>query len=65
MWSCPTAGRLPPLTSTTGRLDAVAAAADDTETHLYTRLCDLANLDLRLVCYDVGSTYFEGSALTV
>ena len=43
-------------------LDAVAAAKDDTETHLYTRLCDLTNLDLRLVCYDVGSTYFEGSA---
>ena len=42
-------------------LDAVAAAADDTETHLYGRLCDLTNLDLRLVCYDLTSTYFEGS----
>lgn len=42
-------------------LDAVAAAKDETETHLYTRLCDLANLDLRLVCYDLTSTYFEGS----
>ena len=42
-------------------LDAVADAADDTETHLYTRLCDLTNLDLRLVCYDLTSTYFEGS----
>ena len=42
-------------------LDAVAAAADDTETHLYARLCDLTNLDLRLVCYDLTSTYFEGS----
>ena len=43
-------------------LDAVAAAKDETETHLYARLCDLTNLDLRLVCYDVASTYFEGSA---
>ena len=43
-------------------LDAVAAAKDHTETHLYARLCDLGNLDLRLVCYDVASTYFEGSA---
>ncbi|MDE0169814.1 MAG: IS1634 family transposase [bacterium] len=42
-------------------LDAVAAAKDETETHLYTRLCDLTNLDLRLVCYDLTSTYFEGS----
>ena len=43
-------------------LDGVAAAKDDTETHLYARLCDLTNLDLRLVCYDLTSTYFEGSA---
>jgi len=42
-------------------LDAVAAVKDETETHLYARLCDLANLDLRLVCYDLTSTYFEGS----
>ena len=43
-------------------LDAVADAKEATEEHLYSRLCDLANLDLRLVCYDVASTYFEGSA---
>ena len=42
-------------------LDAVSAAKDETETHLYARLCDLTNLDLRLVCYDLTSTYFEGS----
>ena len=42
-------------------LDAVAASKDDTEMHLYGRLCDLTNLDLRLVCYDLTSTYFEGS----
>ena len=43
-------------------LDAVAAGVGDTETYLYGRLCDLTNLDLRLVCYDLTSTYFEGSA---
>jgi len=41
-------------------LDAVAAAKDATEVHLYGRLTDLTNLDLRLVCYDLTSTYFEG-----
>lgn len=41
-------------------LDAVAAAKPTTETHLYARLTDLTNLDLRLVCYDLTSTYFEG-----
>ena len=43
-------------------LDAVADAKEETEAHLYGRLCDLSNLDLRLVCYDLTSTYFEGSA---
>jgi len=42
-------------------LDQVQAAKEQTETHLYARLTDLANLDLRLVCYDLTSTYFEGS----
>jgi transposase len=42
-------------------LDAVADAKEATETHLYARLTDLANLDLRLVCYDLTSSYFEGS----
>lgn len=42
-------------------LDAVAAAKDATEQHLYSALCDLTNLDLRLVCYDLTSTFFEGS----
>ena len=54
-WSAPS------LDQTYRALDAVAAAKDETETHLYARLCDLANLDLRLVCYDLTSTYFEGS----
>ncbi len=42
-------------------LDAIAEAKEATEAHLYGVLCDLANLDLRLVCYDLTSTYFEGS----
>jgi Transposase DDE domain len=42
-------------------LNAVAAVKEATETELYAALCDLTNLDLRLVCYDVTSTYFEGS----
>lgn len=40
-------------------LDAIADAKPATETWLYGRLCDLTNLDLRLVCYDLTSTYFE------
>jgi Transposase DDE domain len=42
-------------------LDAVAAVKEATEAELYSALCDLTNLDLRLVCYDLTSTYFEGS----
>jgi hypothetical protein len=42
-------------------LDAVAGAKELTEAELYAALCDLTNLDLRLVCYDLTSTYFEGS----
>ncbi len=51
----------PPLGRCYRALDAVADAKDATETHLYERLCDLSNLDLKLVCYDLTSTYFEGS----
>jgi hypothetical protein len=42
-------------------LDVVAEAKESTETHLYGALTDLTNLDLRMVCYDLTSTYFEGS----
>jgi transposase len=42
-------------------LDAVAASNPATEQVLYSRVCDLTNLDLQLVCYDLTSTYFEGS----
>lgn len=41
-------------------LDAVAASKETTETELYARLCDLTNMDLSMVCYDLTSTYFEG-----
>ncbi len=37
-----------------------ALLQESTESHLYARLTDLTNLNLRLVCYDVTSTYFEG-----
>ena len=40
-------------------LDAVADAKADAEEHLYSRLCDLTNMDLALVCCDLTSTYFE------
>ena len=40
-------------------LDALGASKIDLEPHLYNRLTDLTNLDLRLVCYDLTSTYFE------
>jgi transposase len=43
-------------------LDAVAATKELTETELYARLCDLTNMDLSMVCYDLTSTYFEGDA---
>jgi len=42
-------------------LDVVAEAKEATETHLYGALTDLTNLDLRMVCYDLTSTYFEGA----
>lgn len=42
-------------------LEAVAATKELTEAQLYAALTDLTNLDLRLVCYDLTSTYFEGS----
>ena len=42
-------------------LDAVADVKDSTEEFLFGRLCDLTSLDLRFVCYDLTSTYLEGS----
>jgi transposase len=40
-------------------IDAMASAKLELEPHLYARLTDLTNLDLRLCCYDLTSTYFE------
>ena len=57
----PAGWEAPPLGRYYRALDAVADAKQATEAHLYGRLCDLSNLDLRLVCYDVASTCFEGS----
>lgn len=42
-------------------VDVVADVKAATETQLYAALTDLTNLDLRLVCYDLTSTYWEGS----
>lgn len=42
-------------------LDQLADAHDDLETHLWSVLTHLANLELSLVCYDLTSTYFEGT----
>jgi transposase len=49
----------PPLHRYYRALDTVAETKEATESHLYAHLTDLANLDLRLVCYDLTSTYFE------
>ena len=42
-------------------LNAIADVKAQTEEFLYRRLCNLTNLNLRLVCYDLTSTYFEGA----
>ena len=57
----PAGWEAPPLGRYCRALDAVADAKRATEAHLYGRLCDLSNLDLRLVCYDLASACFEGS----
>jgi hypothetical protein len=44
-------------------IDTVSEARDATEAHLYSQLCNLTNLDLRLVCYDITSSYFETVAV--
>ena len=42
-------------------LDAVADCKEGTEEFLFGRLCDLTNMDLRFVCYDLTSTYVESA----
>jgi transposase len=44
-------------------IDALSEHKEATEAHLYTELCNLTNLDLRLVCYDLTSSYFETVAV--
>jgi hypothetical protein len=44
-------------------IDTVSQAKQVTEVHLYGQLCNLTNLDLRLVCYDITSSYFETVAV--
>ncbi|HME02997.1 MAG TPA: IS1634 family transposase [Solirubrobacteraceae bacterium] len=44
-------------------IDALAEAKESLEPHLYNRLTDLTNLDLRLALYDVTSTYWESRAV--
>jgi hypothetical protein len=44
-------------------IDALCEHKEATEAHLYSKLCNLANLDLRLVCYDLTSSYFETVAI--
>jgi transposase len=56
----PEARNAPSLDRLYRGLDAVADSKDEIEAHLFTELCNLTNLDLRLVCYDLTSTYFEG-----
>ena len=55
-WECPS------LDQYYRALEAVADGKDATEAQLYAAVCDLTNLDLRLVCYDLTSTFWEGSA---
>lgn len=50
---------VPSLAQCYRALDALADAKDALEAHCYAAVCDLTNLDLRLVCYDLTSTYFE------
>jgi hypothetical protein len=56
----PKGRRAPSLDRLYRALDAVADYNGEIEAYCFTELCNLANLDLRLVCYDLTSTYFEG-----
>jgi len=60
----PAGFRPPSLDQYYRAVDVVADHKETTETELYAKLCDLTNMDLRLVCYDLTSTYFEGDRRT-
>ena len=55
----PNGHEVPSLEQCYRALDALADVKEQTEEALYARLTDLTNLDLRLVLYDLTSTYFE------
>jgi transposase len=59
----PAGVRPPSLDQCYRAIDTVSEAKDATEVHLYSQLCNLTNLDLRLVCYDITSSYFETVAV--
>ena len=59
----PTGVNPPGLDQCYRAIDTVSEAKDATEAHLYSQLCNLTNLDLRLVCYDITSSYFETIAV--
>ncbi len=42
-------------------LDVLDAHKDAVERHVYAGVCDLTNLNLTLACYDLTSSYVEGS----
>lgn len=44
-------------------LDVLFEEKERIETHIYARVTDLLNLDLRLCCYDLTSTFFEGEVV--
>lgn len=60
----PQAPRAPSLDRLYRALDAVPDSKNEIEAHLFAELCNSTNLDLRLVCYDLTSTYFEGEEKT-
>ncbi len=55
----PSRVRPPSLDQCYRGVDSLSEHKEATESHLYSELCNLANLDLRLVCYDLTSSYFE------
>src|SRR6056297_668927 len=56
----PDAFSFPTLEQYYRALDVVSEPKDVIERHVYSRVCDLTNLQLTLACYDLTSTYLEG-----
>jgi hypothetical protein len=55
--------KVPSLDQCYRAIDSLCEHKQATEAHLYSELCNLTNLDLRLVCYDLTSSYFETVAV--